>query len=113
MYIAGEAASLSAGGFGGGDRMSGLGASLNKNIDWKLNELPKFEKNFYVEHPDITKRDQREVDAFYKKNEVVLQGSDIPKPVMTFEESPFPEYVLKTELRKSKILINRNCINRC
>ena len=77
--------------------MGGLGAGLNQNIDWNnMKDLSKFEKNFYVEHPDITKRSQKDVDAFYKKHEIVLQGKDIPKPVMTFEESPFPEYVLKT-----------------
>jgi len=32
---------------------------------------------------------------FRKDNEMELVGKDIPKPVMTFKESPFPEYVLK------------------
>lgn len=34
-------------GGGGGDRMSALGAGLNK-INWTSTELSRFEKNFYV-----------------------------------------------------------------
>jgi len=76
--------------------MGGLGAKLDRNINWDLSKLPKFEKDFYVEHPDISKRSKSTVDSFYRKHEISLMGKDIPKPVMSFEESPFPEYVLKT-----------------
>ena len=31
---------------------------------------------------------------------VAVPGRDVPKPVMTFEESPFPDYVLD-EVRKA------------
>ncbi|PKY01504.1 ATP-dependent RNA helicase dbp2 [Aspergillus campestris IBT 28561] len=81
------------GGAAGGDRMSNLGASLKKQ-DWDLESLPKFEKSFYKEHPDVTNRSQRDVDEFRKKHECVVQGPDIPRPVETFDEAGFPQYVL-------------------
>lgn len=46
------------GGFGGRDRMnknSQPGERLRKP-KWDLSRLPKFEKNFYVEHPNVTRR---------------------------------------------------------
>jgi ATP-dependent RNA helicase DDX5/DBP2 len=39
------------GGFGG-DRMGGLGSQL-KEVNWKSQTLTKFEKNFYIEHPNV------------------------------------------------------------
>ncbi|PLB48015.1 putative RNA helicase [Aspergillus steynii IBT 23096] len=85
------------GGAGAGDRMSNLGSGLKKQ-DWDLDSLPKFEKSFYKEHPDVTARTQREVDDFRKKSEMSVQGRNIPRPVETFDEAGFPQYVL-TEVK--------------
>ncbi|KAL1861997.1 ATP-dependent RNA helicase dbp2 [Paecilomyces lecythidis] len=84
------------GGYGGGhggDRMSNLGAGL-KNQDWDISTLPKFEKSFYKEHPDVTARSEREVDQFRKEKEMTVQGKNVPRPVTTFDEAGFPQYVL-------------------
>ncbi|GAB1213642.1 ATP-dependent RNA helicase dbp2 [Aspergillus terreus] len=78
---------------GGGDRMSNLGAGLKKQ-DWDLDALPKFEKSFYKEHPDVANRSQRDVDEFRKKHEMSVQGRNVPRPVETFDEAGFPQYVL-------------------
>lgn len=45
------------GGFGGPrrDKQSNVGATLKKP-KWDLTRLPKFEKNFYVEHPKVKSR---------------------------------------------------------
>ena len=45
------------GGFGGPrrDKQSNVGSSLRKP-KWDLDRLPKFEKNFYIEHPKVTNR---------------------------------------------------------
>ncbi|OJJ76490.1 hypothetical protein ASPBRDRAFT_117368 [Aspergillus brasiliensis CBS 101740] len=77
----------------GGDRMSNLGAGLKKQ-EWDLDSLPKFEKSFYKEHPDVAERSQREVDEFRKKHEMAVQGKNVPRPVETFDEAGFPQYVL-------------------
>lgn len=56
--------------------------------------LPKFEKSFYKEHPDVTSRSQREVDEFRKSHEMSVHGKDVPRPVESFDEASFPQYVL-------------------
>jgi ATP-dependent RNA helicase DDX5/DBP2 len=56
--------------------------------------MPKFEKSFYKEHPDVANRSQREVDEFRKKMEMAVQGKNVPRPVETFDEAGFPQYVL-------------------
>ncbi|KAL6895296.1 DEAD domain-containing protein [Trichoderma longibrachiatum] len=80
-------------GGGGGDRMSHLGAGLQKQ-DWDLSALPKFEKDFYKEHPDVTARSPAEVEAFRRKHQMTIAGRDVPKPVETFDEAGFPRYVM-------------------
>ena len=63
--------------------------------DWDVESLPKFEKNFYVEHEDVQKMSTDEVEQFRKENEMKIVGHDVPKPIRTFDEAGFPEYVLK------------------
>jgi ATP-dependent RNA helicase DDX5/DBP2 len=81
------------GGYGGGDRMGGLGAGLS-SIDWRSADLLPFEKDFYMEHPDITARSDAEVEDWRAEHEITCQGRSVPKPVLSFSESPFPDYVL-------------------
>ncbi|KAF4945698.1 hypothetical protein FSARC_14387, partial [Fusarium sarcochroum] len=84
------------GGFGGGaggDRMGALGSGL-KNQEWDINTLPKFEKSFYKEHPDVEGRSDPEVEAFRRKHQMTIAGKDVPKPVETFDEAGFPRYVM-------------------
>ncbi|EFY92383.1 ATP-dependent RNA helicase dbp-2 [Metarhizium acridum CQMa 102] len=80
-------------GGGGGDRMSNLGAGLQKQ-NWDLSTLPKFEKSFYKECPEVANRSSAEVDAFRRKHQMTIAGRDVPKPVETFDEAGFPRYVL-------------------
>lgn len=47
------------------------------------------------EHPDVTKMDQQEVDAWRNKYEITVRGDNIPKPVRTFEEASVPEFMLQ------------------
>ncbi|KOS21181.1 ATP-dependent RNA helicase DBP2 [Escovopsis weberi] len=78
---------------GGGDRMGHLGAGLQKQ-EWDINALPKFEKDFYKEHPDVSSRAVVEVDAFRRKHQMTIAGREVPKPVETFDEAGFPRYVM-------------------
>ena len=73
--------------------MSQLGSGL-KTQEWDLNTMPKFEKSFYKEDPAVTARSQAEVDAFRKENNITIQGTEIPRPVHTFDEAGFPGYVM-------------------
>ncbi|KAI8393480.1 P-loop containing nucleoside triphosphate hydrolase protein [Radiomyces spectabilis] len=79
---------------GGGDRMSQLGSTL-KNIDWDMNALPPFEKNFYQEHPDVAARSAEEVQQMRAAANMTVTGRGVPKPLKTFEEANFPSYVMK------------------
>ncbi|PHH82858.1 hypothetical protein CDD82_4496 [Ophiocordyceps australis] len=81
------------GGGGGGDRMSGLGAGLQKQT-WDLSALPKFEKSFYKESSAVANRSLAEVDAFRRKQQMTIAGREVPKPVETFDEAGFPRYVM-------------------
>ncbi|XP_023675675.1 probable ATP-dependent RNA helicase DDX5 [Paramormyrops kingsleyae] len=61
---------------------------------WNLDELPKFEKNFYKEHPDVARRTAQEVEQYRRSKEVTVKGRDCPNPIMKFHEANFPNYVM-------------------
>ncbi|KAJ7515945.1 hypothetical protein O6H91_22G035500 [Diphasiastrum complanatum] len=60
----------------------------------KFDKLPELKKDFYAEHPAVTAMKEDEVIAYRRKREMTVQGSNIPKPIRTFEETCFPEYIL-------------------
>ncbi|KAJ5133388.1 RNA helicase (Dbp) [Penicillium atrosanguineum] len=92
-YGGGRGGGFGGGGDRGGDRMSALGQNL-KVQEWDINTMPKFEKSFYKEHPDVSARSQEEVDAFRKEKNMAIKGTDVPRPVENFDEAGFPQYVL-------------------
>ncbi|CCK71990.1 DEAD-box ATP-dependent RNA helicase DBP2 KNAG_0I02050 [Huiozyma naganishii CBS 8797] len=71
---------------------------IRPNWDVEMANLPAFEKNFYVEHETVRDRSDAEVEAFRKENQMTITGHDIPKPITTFDEAGFPDYVL-TEVK--------------
>ncbi|MFT7797740.1 putative ATP-dependent RNA helicase DDX5 isoform X1 [Arapaima gigas] len=85
----------------GGSRGSGSssgkfgnpGERLRKK-HWNLDELPKFEKNFYQEHPDVSRRPAQEVEQYRRSKEITVKGRDCPNPVLKFHEASFPTYVM-------------------
>ncbi len=86
------------GGFGGGDRMSNLGANLGA-VDWNSVDLVNFEKNFYIEDPRVAGRSDREVQDYRASKQMTIQGQNVPKPVTSFDEAGFPDYIL-SEIKK-------------
>lgn len=64
-----------------------------------FSSLPKFEKNFYMEHPKVTERTDEHVRAYRQKRDIHVTGDGVPKPVETFEEASFPDYVLREVTR--------------
>lgn len=87
----------SSGGYGGGQYSQGQGQTNGaglKDIDWDLSALPKFEKNFYTEHPNVANRSSEEVAAIRDAASMTVTGHDVPKPLKTFEEANFPSYVM-------------------
>lgn len=86
-----------AGGFGG-DKMGQLGANLRK-VDWTGEAMPTFEKNFYQEAPSVTARSEAEIKAYRDEKQMTVQGQNVPRPIQTFEEAGFPDYILKELLK--------------
>lgn len=81
------------GGFGGRkDKQSNVGATLRKP-KWDMERLQKFDKNFYVEHPKTSNRSPQEIKAFMDSKEIMEYGRAVPKPILSFEEASFPDYV--------------------
>mmetsp|Transcript_30375 Transcript_30375/g.49089 ORF Transcript_30375/g.49089 Transcript_30375/m.49089 type:complete len:476 (+) Transcript_30375:111-1538(+) len=96
----GNGASYGSGGGHGGGYGSTLGASLDVAPRWDTLKLIKFEKNFYHEHPAIQGWTDHEVEMYRRQKSVTVTGRECPKPVRSFEEASFPEYVLD-EIRKA------------
>lgn len=88
-----------AGGFGRGGRMQSARVELKK-LKWDLESLPKFEKNFYVEHDSVKNMSEEEVQRFRRENEMTIIGHNVPKPIRFFDEAGFPEYVLSEVMQE-------------
>ncbi|SOV19411.1 ATP-dependent RNA helicase DDX5, putative [Plasmodium sp. gorilla clade G2] len=66
-------------------------------IDWKTINLVPFEKNFYKEHEDISKLSAKEVKEIRDKHKItILEGENVPKPVVSINKIGFPDYVIKS-----------------
>ncbi|KAF8736570.1 hypothetical protein AX14_014310 [Amanita brunnescens Koide BX004] len=89
------------GSYGGGgwghhdDKMSHLGGSL-RAVDWASTRLERFEKNFYAEEERVSSRSDREIEEFRRAKEIKVQGRGVPRPITSFDEVGFPEYLMST-----------------
>lgn len=80
------------------DSMGNLGRGLT-TIDFAGQQLIPFEKDFYIEHPAVTARPESEAQAWRASKQIVVTGTGVPKPCLTFEEASMPEYVLSEVLK--------------
>ena len=80
---------------------SNLGQRL-PDISWSTEQLVPFEKNFYVEHPDVKARTPQENNQILSDLNITLtgQGNTPVKPISKFQQAGFPEYILN-EIEKS------------
>ena len=78
--------------------MNALGSGL-KNQQFDLASLPKFEKDFYREAPEVTARSEEEIAKFRRDNQITVFGRDVPRPVQNFSEAGYPDYVM-SEIKK-------------
>ncbi len=53
-----------------------------------------------MEHPDVAKRSEALAQEWRVKNQVVIKGDGVPKPVLTFDEASMPENVLSEVLKQ-------------
>jgi len=63
--------------------------------------LEPFEKNFYVVHANNATRSQEDVDAFRNSLQITVSGNGCPAPIQSFEETNFPESVMKEMQRQA------------
>lgn len=63
---------------------------------WDLDALPKFKKDFYREHPNVQNRSMQEVEEYRRRSQLTVQGRNVPKPVVTFEEASYPNNIMDT-----------------
>uniref|UniRef100_A0A3P8W9Q4 RNA helicase n=1 Tax=Cynoglossus semilaevis TaxID=244447 RepID=A0A3P8W9Q4_CYNSE len=82
------------GGGGGGGKFGNPGERLRKK-HWNLDELPKFEKNFYQQHPDVARRSPQEVEQYRMVRTITFKGRECPNPITQFQEAAFPSYVME------------------
>ncbi|KAN0022185.1 hypothetical protein ACTFIU_004356 [Dictyostelium citrinum] len=85
----------SSGFYGNAKANTGSFGSALSTITWDLSKLPRFEKNFYVEHPDVSKFTQEEIEKFRASFQMTVKGRDVPPPIMQFNQAPFPGYLMK------------------
>uniref|UniRef100_A0A674NQY4 RNA helicase n=1 Tax=Takifugu rubripes TaxID=31033 RepID=A0A674NQY4_TAKRU len=78
----------------GRDRYFGNPGERLRKKRWNLDELPKFEKNFYTEHPEVQRMSQYEMEEFRRKKEITIRGSGCPKAILAFHQAQFPQYVI-------------------
>eukprot|EP01112_Ceratiomyxa_fruticulosa_P009619 TRINITY_DN251_c0_g1_i1.p1 TRINITY_DN251_c0_g1~~TRINITY_DN251_c0_g1_i1.p1 ORF type:complete len:623 (+),score=135.93 TRINITY_DN251_c0_g1_i1:297-2165(+) len=76
---------------------STLGSRLSKILWDKEDEIGK---STYKEHPEIKKLDETVIREFHTTQQITLEGTDIPRPIMDFEHAPFPRSII--ELLKSQ-----------
>ncbi|KAM7471818.1 hypothetical protein LguiA_010001 [Lonicera macranthoides] len=95
-------------GLGGSSSNGGFRSSSSRKVDFDTTESPRkldlegltpFEKNFYVESPTISAMSESEVDGYRRRREITVEGRDVPKPVKTFEDIRFPDYVMDEVLK--------------
>uniref|UniRef100_A0A8C3A7S7 RNA helicase n=1 Tax=Cyclopterus lumpus TaxID=8103 RepID=A0A8C3A7S7_CYCLU len=81
------------GGGGGGGKFGNPGERLRKK-QWNMDELPKFEKNFYQQHPDVARRSPQDVEQYRRSKVITFKGRECPNPIAKFHEAAFPSYVM-------------------
>ncbi|XP_059203263.1 probable ATP-dependent RNA helicase DDX17 [Centropristis striata] len=83
-----------------GRKFGNPGERLRKKR-WDLDELPKFEKNFYSEHPEVQRLSQYDVEEYCRKKEITVRGTGCPKPVTNFHQAQFPQYVMDVLMQQN------------
>ncbi|XP_037555679.1 probable ATP-dependent RNA helicase DDX5 [Dermacentor silvarum] len=69
---------------------------LLRKLDRMNIQLQPFEKKLYEEHPATTNRSSAEVAAYRRANGISVKLSDVPKPILAFEESNFPDFIVQS-----------------
>ena len=78
-------------GYGDGE----LGSNLHQ-INWDLNSLIPFKKNFYIESPVVSQRSESEIAEYRSTHGITVNGRNIPKPIFQFNEASLDNRIMAT-----------------
>ena len=73
-----------------------------KKPKWDLSSLPQVVRNFYREHPSVSRRKDIAIQEFRKSRDINVKGRDVLKPIVSIEETNFPTHLLE-QLQSSNI----------
>jgi len=84
--------------YSGGDSYDQFGMSLPK-INWSAFKLEPFQKKFYAPNVTVMARNDQQILDYRRQYEITVFGNSsggaINRPVETFIEANFPQYILK------------------
>ncbi|XP_066148051.1 ATP-dependent RNA helicase p62 isoform X2 [Euwallacea fornicatus] len=78
---------------GYGGKSLGAGQRM-RPVEWGNKQLQPFKKDFYQEHKTIQARSDFEVNQFRAAKEITIESDNCPKPIQSFHEANFPDYVM-------------------
>lgn len=63
-------------------------------------DLPQFPKDFYKPHPSTLGRTEHDVAEYRRAMEISVRGNAVPNPDQSFEESNFPEPIVREMMKQ-------------
>nr|CAB3236930.1 DEAD-box ATP-dependent RNA helicase 20-like [Phallusia mammillata] len=80
----------------GGDRHSRTSTFGDEmlSMDFEDGQLPEINKNIYTEHPDVTAREEAEIQSFHQQHNITV-GGPVPRPIFDFNEVNLPEDMVR------------------
>lgn len=81
-----------------GRSKSSLDEQQLKRVHWNLEQIAPLKKNFY--RPNDVQRSRTEVEAYLRKNEVTVNGRNVPETILDFNEVGFPSYITSEMVRQ-------------
>jgi superfamily II DNA/RNA helicase len=68
------------------------GENLQK-AQYDMDTMEPILKNYYSEHPDISRMDQSQIQGVRDASEITVIGRNVPNPIVNFHEGNFPDYI--------------------
>jgi ATP-dependent RNA helicase DDX5/DBP2 len=69
-------------------------------VDFSSTNLVDFVKDFYIPTPSVKSRSEDECEMIRRQYGLrIVSGEDVPKVIVSFEESSFPEYLVRSLYR--------------
>lgn len=89
------------GGYSGGGQKYGSSSMQLYAVDFSAIKLVDFVKDFYVPTESVRRRSEEECEEIRRANDIsIIGGENVPKVIVSFEESSFPEYVVRSLYRQ-------------